>query len=550
MGTPRMFFKQGAAMSTTAKELIFEEEARQYLLNGIKKLAEIVAFTLGPKGRNVGLEKSWGSPTITNDGASIIRDIQLPNKYENMGVAMAKEVVQKIKEKCGDGTTTGVVLLISLLEAGIKHISSGASPIGVKRGMEKAVEAITAEIERKAIRIQTPEETQNVATVSASGNREIGMCIAEVLEKVGLSGAITIEEGKAIETVVEMVKGMKLDRGYISPYMCTNNEKMIVEMSKPRLLLVDKKISTVHELLPILQSIATSGGELLIIAEDIEGDALSTLVVNKLRGTLKVAAIKAPGFGDRRKAILQDIAILTGATVVSEEVGLSLNNEIPLTVLGAADSVTITKETTTLIGGHGQPTQIASRIKQLDTEIEQSKSTYDKEKLEERRAKLMGGVAVIRVGAATETELKQKKQVFEDSLNSTRAALEEGIIAGGGIALLNASKIVKTLGLTGDEAIGGRIVAQACEAPLKQIAFNTGVDGSVILSEVLDAPENYGFNALSGKVENLLEAGVIDSVKVVRNCLIYSAANAQMILLAEVLIADADEEEDLSSSPK
>ena len=315
-------------MSTTPKDIIFEEEARNYLLTGIKKLADVVAFTLGPKGRNVGLEKSWGAPTITNDGASIIRDIQLPDKYENMGVAMAKEVVQKIKEKCGDGTTTGVLLLRALVETGIKNISSGASPIGLKRGIDKAVEAVVKEIEKAAIPVKTKKETSNVATVSASGNREIGDMIAEAMEKVSNSGAITIEEGKTTETTIELVKGMKFDRGYISPYLCTNLEKMIVEMNHAQILLVDKKISNIHELLPVLQATATAGKELLIIAEDIEGDALSTLVVNKLRGTLKVAAVKAPGFGDRRKAMLQDIAVLTGATVVSEEIGMSLK-EIP-----------------------------------------------------------------------------------------------------------------------------------------------------------------------------------------------------------------------------
>lgn len=533
-------------MSTTPKEIIFEEEARNCLLAGIKKLADVVAFTLGPKGRNVGLEKSWGAPTITNDGASIIRDIQLQDKYENMGVAMAKEVVQKIKEKCGDGTTTGALLLRALVEAGIKNISSGASPIGLKRGMDKAVEAIVKEIEKAAIPVKTKQETCNVATVSASGNREIGDLIAEAMEKVSNSGAITIEEGKTTETTIEVVKGMKFDRGYVSPYLCTNLEKMTVEMNQAQILLVDKKISNIHELLPVLQSIASAGKELLIIAEDLEGDALSTIVVNKLRGTLKIAAVKAPGFGDRRKAMLQDIAVLTGATVISEEVGMSLK-EIPTTALGSAEKITVTKETTTIVDGAGSPEQIAARIKQIDAEIAQSKSSYDKEKLEERRAKLSGGVAVIRVGAATETEMKQKKQMFDDSLNSTRAALEEGIVPGGGVALLNASKAVQSLKLEGDEAIGAKIVLQACEAPVKQIAFNTGYDGSVILSEVLQAPKNYGFNAHTEKVEDLIAAGVIDPAKVVKNTLTYAASTAGIILLSEALITDADEDEEASA---
>lgn len=530
-------------MPATPKDIIFEEEARQSLLNGIKTLADIVAFTLGPKGRNAALEKSWGAPTITNDGASIIKDIQVKDKYENMGIAMAKEVVQRIKEKCGDGTTTGTLLLRALVEAGIKAISAGASPIGVKRGIDKAVDVVVKEITQAAIPIKTRNEKRNIAIVSASGNQEIGDLIAEAMDKVGNSGTITIEEGKTTETTIEVVKGMKFDRGYISPYMCTNAEKMIVEMSHAQVLLVDKKISNVHELLPVLQAIAASGKELLIIAEDIEGDALSTLVVNKLRGTLKVAAVKAPGFGDRRKAMLEDIAVLTGATVISEEVGMSLK-EIPATALGSAEKITITKEYTTIVNGGGSPQQIAARIKQLDAEAAQAKSSYDKEKLEERRAKLSGGVAVIHVGAATETEMKQKKQMFDDSLNSTKAALEKGIVPGGGVALLNASRALKSMKLEGDEAIGAKIVEQACETPLKQIASNTGFDGSVILNQVLNSPKNFGFNALSEKIENLVDAGVIDPAKVIMDTLTYIASTAGVILLSEALIADADEEKE------
>ncbi len=528
---------------STPKEIVFEEEARNHLLKGIKKLAETVAFTLGPKGRNVGLEKSWGSPTITNDGASIIRDIELPEKYENMGAAMAKEAVQKIKDKCGDGTTTGTLLLCALVEAGVKNIASGASPIGIKRGIDKAVDAIVKEVEKGAIPVRTAQEKKNIATVSASGNQEIGNLIAEAMEKVNSSGAITVEEGKSTDTSIEVVKGMKFDRGYLSPYLCTNLEKMIVEMDQADILLVDKKISNIHELLPVLQIVASTGRQLLIIAEDIEGDALSTLVVNKLRGTLKVAAVKAPGFGDRRKAMLEDIAVLTGATVVSEEVGMSLK-EIPVTVMGKAEKVTITKETTTIVGGSGSAEALNGRLKLLDAEISQSKSSYDKEKLEERRAKLSGGVAVIRVGAATETEMKQKKQMFDDSLSSTRAALEEGIVPGGGVALLTASKAVQELNLEGDEAIGAKIVLHACESPLRQIAINTGKDGSVILSEVLHSPKNFGFNALTEKVEDLVQAGVVDPAKVVKNTLTYAASTAGIVLLSEALIADADEEEE------
>lgn len=530
-------------MSTSPKEIIFEENARNLLLTGIKQLADVVAFTLGPKGRNVGLEKSWGAPTITNDGASIIKDIELPNKFENMGVSIAKEVVQKIKEKCGDGTTSGTLLLRALVEVGIKNIESGASPIGLKRGIDKAVDAIVKEIEKCAIPVKTKKETSDVATVSASGHREIGDLIAEAIEKVGNSGAITIEEGKSTETVIEVVKGMKFDRGYVSPYLCTDLEKMIVEAEQVRILLVDKKIANIHELIPVLQETAASGKELLIIAEDFEGDVLSTLVVNKLRGTLKVSAVKAPGFGDRRKAILEDIAVLTGATVISEDLGMSLK-EIPSSAIGSVEKLHITKDHTTLVGGAGTKEAISARIKQIDNEIKQSKNSYDKEKLEERKAKMSGGIAVIRVGAATETEMKQKKQMFDDSLSSTRAALEEGIVSGGGSALLTASRVIDSLQLQGDELVGAKIVKQACEVPLRQIVINTGFDGSVILEEVLRKPKNFGFNALTDQVEDLIKAGVIDPAKVVKNSLIYAASAASTVLLSEALIADADDDEE------
>lgn len=528
-------------MTTTPKEIIFEEEARLRLLKGIKKLADVVAFTLGPKGRNVGLEKSWGAPTITNDGSSIVRDIELGDVYENMGVSMAKEVVQKIKEKCGDGTTTGTLLLRSLVEQGIKQISSGASPIGIKRGIDKAVEAITKEIEKSAIPVKNNQEIKNIATVSASGNEAIGSLIAEAMEKVGKSGVITIEESKGTETTIEIVEGMQFDRGYISPYFCTNADKMTVEMTQAYILLADKKISSIHEILPLLQTVATQAKPLLIIAEDIEGDALSTLVVNKLRGTLKVAAVKSPGFGDRRKAMLQDIACLTGAQVVTDDTGIQLK-EITSEFLGTADKITITKEHTIIVGGHGKAEQIKARLKQIDNEITANKNSYEKEKLEERKAKLSGGVAVIKVGAFSEPEMKQKKQAFEDSLSSTKAAIEEGIVPGGGVALLRAAKVLDKLGLTNDEALGAKIVGIACETPLKQIVFNTGLDGSVVLAEVLKAKTNFGFNALTEKVEDVIQAGVIDPAKVIKYALTYAASVAGIVLISEALIADAPEE--------
>lgn len=528
---------------TTAKEIIFDEEARDALLAGIKKLADVVAFTLGPKGRNVGLEKSWGAPTITNDGNSIVKEIKLKDQYENMGVAMAQEVAQKIKEKCGDGTTTGTLLLRALVESGVKYIAAGASPISIKRGIEKAVEAIVKEIEKSAIPIKSQQEIKNIATVSSSGNEEIGNLIAEAMEKVGKTGVITIEEAKGTTTTTEVVEGMEFDRGYLSPYFCTNAEKMIVEMKNAQILLIDKKVNTIHELLPILQAVAASGTELLILAEDLEGDALSTLVVNRLRGTLKISAVKSPGFGDRRKAMMQDIAILTGATVVSEETGLSLK-EISLDVLGSAEKITISKEKTLIIHGNGSPEAIKARIKQIEKEIETTTSSYDKEKLEERKAKLSGGVAVIRVGAPTEPELKQRKQAFEDSLNSTKAAIESGVVPGGGVALLRAKKAVDKLKLEGDELIGAQIVKTACETPIKQIAANAGFDGFVILADVEKAGKNFGFNALTDRVEDLVAAGVIDPAKVVINSLIHAASIGGIVLISEALIADAVEEQE------
>lgn len=530
-------------MSSTPKEIIFEEAARDLLLAGIKKLADVVAFTLGPKGRNVGLEKSWGAPTITNDGSSIVKDISLKDQYENMGVSMGKEVVQKIKEKCGDGTTTATLLLKALVEGGIKQIAAGASPIGIKRGLEKALEAVISEIEKMAIPVKNSKETKNIATASASGHSAIGEMIAEAIEKVGKSGVITIEEAKGTETSIELVEGMQFDRGYISPYFCTNVEKMSSEMNYPQILIVDKKISTVHEILPLLTNVATSGKELLIIAEDIEADALSTLVVNKLRGTLKVVAVKAPGFGDRRKAMLQDIAVLTGATVISEEAGMSLK-EIPNNVLGSAEKIVVTKETTVIVNGSGKQSEIKARVKQIENEISITTSPYEKEKLEERKAKLGGGVAIIRVGAATEPELKQKKQMFEDSLNSTKAALEEGVVVGGGVALLRASRAIAKLKLEGDEALGAKIFMIACEAPLKQIVFNAGLDGSVIMAEVLQAKPNFGFNALTEKVEDLKESGIMDPAKVVKYCLTYSVSAAGIVIISEALIGNAPEEEE------
>ncbi len=530
-------------MTTNAKELIFEEEARQYLYRGIKTLSDVVACTLGPKGRNVGIEKSWGSPSITNDGRSIVRDITLKNQYENMGASMAKEVVEKIKEKCGDGTTTGTLLLSSMVETGIKCISSGISPIALKRGMDKAVEQVVKEIEKKATPIQGNKEIRSIATVSSNGDKEIGDFIGEAMDKVGPSGVITIEEGKGTSTTIEMVEGMQFDRGYISPYFSTNMDKMIAEMEQPQILVTDKKVSNIHDLLPILQSVAATGRQLLIIAEDIEGDALSTLVINKLRGTLRVCAVKAPGFGDRRKAMLQDIAILTGATLISEDILINLK-DATAEMLGTAEKVVVSKEECVIINGSGDQSTIAARVKELESEIERCSSPYDKEKVQERRAKLAGGVAVISVGAATEVEMKEKKQRFEDALSSTEAAMEKGIVAGGGVALLRAAEAIKGLGLKGEEAAGANIIMKACEMPLKQIAFNAGADGAVTLTQVVEAGGNCGYNALTGQIEDLLAVGVVDPAKVVISSLVHAASVAGIVLISEALIGDAPEYED------
>ncbi len=528
-------------MSATAKELIFEEDAREKLRSGIEQLADVVGVTLGPKGRNVGLQASWGAPNITNDGNSIVKDIEFKDQYANMGALMGKEVAAKMKEKCGDGTTTSILLLRSLVQNGVKNIASGSSPIGLKRGIDKAVDAILQEIDKMAIAIQSDDEIKNIATVSASSNTEIGLLIAEAIQKTGKKGVITIEEGKTTETTIEMVEGMQFDRGYSSPYFCTNAETLTAELAQAKILITDKKISSAQEILTILQGVASTGQELLIIADDIEGDALSTLVVNRLRGILKVCAVKAPGFGDRRKAILEDIAILTGATVISEDKGMTLK-DAGLEVLGEAEKVIVSKETTTLVGGKGDSKAIAERIGQIEAESKKATNTYDQEKFDERKAKMSGGVAVIHVGAATEPEMKQKKQMFEDSLNSTKAALEEGIVPGGGTALLRASIAVQKMKLQGDEQTGAQIVFKSCEAPFRQIAQNTGFDSSVVLDEVLSKETNFGFNALTEKVEDLVIAGVIDPAKVVKSGLKFAASTAGMVLLSEVLIGDAPEE--------
>ncbi len=522
------------------KEMLFDEDARNALREGIDEIANVVAITLGPKGRNVGLDASWGSPTITSDGSSIAKELELKDPFRNMGASMAKEAAAKIKEKSGDGTTTGIILLRALVQGGNKNIASGANPISIKRGMDQMLEKLLKAIDTLSLGIKEAKDTQNIATVSASGNLEVGQKIAECFEKVGKTGIVSIEEGKGTETTIEMVDGMQLDRGYQSAYFATNAEKMLVELNQANILITDKKIASVQEILPILQHVATTGSELLIIAEEIEGDALSTLVVNKLRGTLKVAAIKAPGFGDSRKALLEDIAILTGGIVVTEEKGLILREAGP-EVLGKADQIIITKEKTTLVGGKGKSKEIKARVAQLEAEAAKTDSNYDREKLVERKAKLQGGVAVIKVGAPTESEMKKKKQMYEDSLNSTRAALEEGIVPGGGVALLRASLACQKFEMSKEEAVGAAILLKACEAPFKQIVNNAGFDSSILLEEVLQKGKNFGFNVLSEKVEDLLKSGVIDPAKVVKNSLSHAVSMAGIVLLSETLIANAKE---------
>lgn len=528
-------------MSSGAKEIIFHEKARKMLAKGITQLVETARCTLGPKGRNVGLEKSWGAPVITNDGNSIVKDIELANQYENMGVSMAKEVASKTQEVCGDGTTTAIILLDAIVQKGMKSIAAGASPIEIKRGIEKAVEAIIVELKKSAKEVKNSKEIANIATVSASGNEEIGSFISQAMDKVGRSGVVTIEEGKGRETSIELVEGMQFDRGYLSPYFCTDQEKMMIEMQDAVVLLVDKKITSIHDLLPILQQVATIGKELLLIAEDLEGDALATLVVNKLRGTLKIAVVKSPGFGDRRKEMLEDIAILTGGQVVSEEAGSQLK-DATLQMLGEVEKISISKENTTLINGKGDADKIAARVSQLEKQSENSTSSYDKEKLLERKAKLSGGVAVIRVGAATEPEMKQKKQIFEDSLNSTKAAISEGIVSGGGTALFNASSVLKGMKLPGDQNLGASIVEHACGIPIKQIAENAGKDGSVILSEVKRWKGEKGYNAKTDTFSDLIADGVIDALMVVRSALTNAASVAGIVLISEALIGEAEED--------
>ncbi|EAI3683975.1 chaperonin GroEL [Campylobacter jejuni] len=524
-----------------AKEIIFSDEARNKLYEGVKKLNDAVKVTMGPRGRNVLIQKSFGAPSITKDGVSVAKEVELKDSLENMGASLVREVASKTADQAGDGTTTATVLAHAIFKEGLRNITAGANPIEVKRGMDKACEAIVAELKKLSREVKDKKEIAQVATISANSDEKIGNLIADAMEKVGKDGVITVEEAKSINDELNVVEGMQFDRGYLSPYFITNAEKMTVELSSPYILLFDKKITNLKDLLPVLEQIQKTGKPLLIIAEDIEGEALATLVVNKLRGVLNISAVKAPGFGDRRKAMLEDIAILTGGEVISEELGRTLESAT-IQDLGQASSVIIDKDNTTIVNGAGEKANIDARVNQIKAQIAETTSDYDREKLQERLAKLSGGVAVIKVGAATETEMKEKKDRVDDALSATKAAVEEGIVIGGGAALIKAKAKIK-LDLQGDEAIGAAIVERALRAPLRQIAENAGFDAGVVVNSVENAKdENTGFDAAKGEYVNMLESGIIDPVKVERVALLNAVSVASMLLTTEATISEIKED--------
>jgi chaperonin GroEL len=533
-----------------AKELHFEQEARAALKRGVDKLAEAVKVTLGPKGRNVVIDKKFGAPTVTKDGVTVAKEIELADPVENMGAQMVKEVATKTSDVAGDGTTTATVLAQAIFREGLKNVTAGANPMAIKRGIEKAVAAVVDELKKMSIMTTGKKEIAQVGAISANNDKEIGDLIAEAMEKVGKDGVITVEEARGIETTLETVEGMQFDRGYISPYFVTDPDKMEAVLEDAYILIHDKKISAMKDLLPVLEKVAQSGKPLLIIAEDVEGEALATLVVNKLRGTLKVCAVKAPGFGDRRKAMLQDIAILTKGQVISEEVGFKLENTV-LTDLGRAKRIVVDKDNTTIIGGAGDPEAIKGRIKEIEVAIEKTTSDYDREKLQERKAKLAGGVAVINVGAATESEMKEKKARVEDALHATRAAVEEGIVPGGGVALVRAQRALKNVKTEDqDEQAGVDIVRRALEEPMRLIAQNAGVEGSIVVERVRSSKDDhFGYNALTDTYENLVQAGVIDPTKVTRTALQNAASIAGLLLTTEALVVEKKEEKPATPAP-
>ena len=522
-----------------AKQILFNEDARRALGKGVDALANAVKVTLGPKGRNVVLDKKFGAPTITNDGVTIARDIELEDPFENMGAQLVKEVATKTNDVAGDGTTTATILAQAMIQEGMRNVAAGANPMILKRGIEKAVAKLVEEIKKRSIAVSDKASIAQVASISA-GDEEVGGLIADAMEKVGKDGVITVEESKTMGTQLSVVEGMQFDRGYISPYMVTDPDKMEAVMSEPYILITDRKIASIQEMLPVLEKVVQAGKELLIIAEDVEGEALATLVVNKLRGTFKAVAVKAPGFGDRRKAMLQDIATLTGATVITEDVGRKLDS-VTMEDLGTARQVRVTKDETTIVEGHGDPEAIKDRVAQIKAQIAETTSDFDKEKLQERLAKMSGGVAVIEVGAATEVELKDKKYRLEDALNATRAAVEEGIVAGGGTTLIDILPALDEFNEDGDVQTGINLVKRAIEAPLRQIAENAGLEGSVIVAKVKASEDGVGFNALKEEYVDMVKAGIVDPAKVTRTALQNAASIAALVLTTETLVADKPE---------
>lgn len=526
----------------TAKQVLFGNDARSRMVNGVNVLADAVKVTLGPKGRNVVLERAFGGPTITKDGVSVAKEVELKDKFENMGAQMVKEVASKTSDNAGDGTTTATVLAQAIVDEGMKYVAAGMSPMDLKRGIDKAVAAAIEQLHSLSKPTTTSKEVAQVGAISANSDHEIGDIIAEAMEKVGKEGVITVEDGKSLHNELEVVEGMQFDRGYLSPYFINNPDKQVALLENPYLLLVEKKISTIRDLLPILEQVAKSGRPLLIIAEDIEGEALATLVVNSIRGVLKTVAVKAPGFGDRRKAMLEDIAILTGGTVISSDVGLTLE-KATLAELGSAKKVEVNKESTTIIDGAGKEDQIEARVKQIRAQMEETSSDYDREKLQERVAKLAGGVALIKVGAATEVEMKEKKARVEDALHATRAAVEEGVVAGGGVALIRAKQSIKDIkGDNPEQDAGIKIVLRAMEEPMRQIVRNAGDEPSVVVDRVANGKGNFGFNAQTGEYGDMIEMGVLDPTKVTRTALQNAASVASLILTTECMIADMPED--------
>ena len=532
----------------SAKEIIFDEQARKKVLRGVNQIADAVKVTLGPKGRNVVIQKSYGAPLITKDGVTVAKEVELDDKFENMGAQMVREVASKTNDIAGDGTTTATVLAQAIFREGVKFVIAGQSPMSIKRGIDKSVDAVVAELKKIARPTKSEHEIEQVGTISANADKTVGEIIAKAMSEVGKDGVITVEEAKGLETELKVVEGMQFDRGYLSPYFVTNSDRMTVEYDKPKILLYDKKISNMVELLPILEKVAGAGRPLVIIAEDVENEALATLVVNRMRGSLQVAAVKAPGFGDRRKAMMEDIAALTGGRLITADLGMKLE-DATLDDLGEAERVNIDKDNTTIVNGCGKTEDIQARVMQIRAQIEETKSDYDREKLQERLAKLVGGVAVVQVGAATEVEMKEKKARVEDALNATRAAVEEGIVPGGGVALVRAQRVLDNLKLREDEQFSVDIVRRALEEPMRQIAENAGVDGSIVVQKVREGKDGFGYNAATDTYEDLLAAGVIDPAKVTRSALQYAASIAGLLLTTDAMIAELPKEDKAPAAP-